>query len=156
MVSQPHEAPGVWLSDAVKDINQHLLKVRRCAPVTVTTSGAASVDMQGSSYMTPDQSLHPCLRDKSGNEEKYLQTRPAVVLETAASQTLQSVMRKAFVHLYKSNDEIKAVIVCNLTHPIPLQPGTYRAEIAVWVRELTGDVGKCKFIFISPTLILGH
>jgi hypothetical protein len=142
MVSQPHEAPGVWLSDAVSDINEHLLKVRRCAPVTVTTSGAASVDMQGASFMTPDQSLHPCLRDKFGNEERYLQTRPAVVLETAASQTLQSVMHKAISHLFKSSDEIKAVIICNLTHPIPLQPGGYKAEIAVWVRELTGDVGE--------------
>jgi adenylosuccinate lyase len=91
--------------------------------------------------MTPDQSLHPCLRDKSRNEEKYLQTRPAVVLETAASQKLSSVMSKAVAHLYRSNNEIKAVIICNLTHPIPLQPSTYKAEIAVWVRELMGDVG---------------
>jgi hypothetical protein len=151
MVSKLHEAPATWLGEKVGQINEHLQQVCLCAPVTVATSGAASIDMEGSGYKAPDGSLHPCLRDEHGHVTRYLQTRPVVVLETAASQSLKSVMKKAIAHLFRTNNETKAVIICNLTHPVPANPRTYRAEISVWVRQLTGDVG-----MVNPMLLCSN
>lgn len=75
-----------------------------------------------------------------------------MLLETAYSQKLASAMEKAFDYLYDDERNTHAVIICDMTYPVSLTRN-FKADISVWVRPETGNLGKSGCYLLIPLLI---
>ncbi|KAG8685608.1 hypothetical protein FRC08_013021 [Ceratobasidium sp. 394] len=114
-------------------------KAALCGRPKITASFDTNVKLVGVGRFSPDQQLKVILCFGEGDKAKRVHLpAPRIVLETAYSQTRGEVEAKAADYLHAPGRHIHAVIVCNMTHPVTLEPN-FRAEIAVFTREMTGS-----------------
>ncbi|KAF8595568.1 hypothetical protein BDV93DRAFT_564271 [Ceratobasidium sp. AG-I] len=135
MASLIHERPGSWFADQRSVINKHLSQMALCGRPRVSFASNLRVPKPNSAgHNTPDQAL--LLDTYFANDEVHSPARPRIVLETSCSQTLESVMEKAWDFLYSFRNEVHAVIVCNMNCPITTKRD-FRVSIGVWIRKPT-------------------
>ena len=97
------------------------------------TKGGKVMDKAEGSYFQPDLSFGLQYVDANGTVV-YASPLPRIVLETAFSQPAVDVLNKACEYLYHcQGQQIHAVIICDMTHPVPQDDG-FKAKISVWVR----------------------
>ncbi|KEP45730.1 hypothetical protein V565_246340, partial [Rhizoctonia solani 123E] len=151
MPKAPHDLPGNWMMMVLPQIDDALMRTATCGNPSVCPTGTHDVYLatagkkgKKTKYLTgtiagkntgshfqPDASFHlQYLNDKG--DATYASPRPRVILETAFSDKLTDTQDKACEYLYNTDGDIHAVIICNMSHPIPKQG--FKAEISVWVR----------------------
>lgn len=73
--------------------------------------------------------------------DTYCVPQPRVVLETAYSQPVAEVEKKAWEYLWAGDRHTHAVIVVDMSYPVEKEK-TFVARIAVWTRPDTNNDGK--------------
>ena len=145
MASLIHERPGSWFADQKSLINDHLSRMALCGRPQVSFASNLRVqkpktpEIKTPGFRTPDQSL--MLNTYFEKDEAHSPVWPRIVLETACSQTLRSVMNKAWDYLLDFDGEVHAVVVCNMNCPITLKRD-FKVSIGVWIRKPTYKDGK--------------
>jgi hypothetical protein len=146
-----HEILSNWLVSHWDYLSKRLQKVARCGRPDIGFAGTADVHWPEFSGQ-PDQSITVRVDfNVEGEKGEGKTVKPdfaRVVMEVAYSQTLESVMDKGVEYLHKSNGDIRAVIVCNLSYPVT-QEKNFVAEIDVWIRMPTGDDGEYSGISLA-------
>lgn len=133
-----HDIPGVWLAETLGDLSSRLAGMARCGRPELTHVGSKRMPLEGGKR-EPD--LFVRLLTHFDSEDYHISVGPRVILETAHSQRLLSVMEKAHGYLYSEERDTHAVIICDMSYPVTLTHD-FKADISVWVRPETGDIGR--------------
>jgi hypothetical protein len=152
MPTAMHETAGAWFSRQEGKINEYLSRMALCGLPDVSFRGNPSLEMPGRpGVRIPDQNLR--LHTSFGEGKRYSPSQPRVIFETACSQPLISVLKKAWEYLHCFDGEIHAVIVCNMSYPITLKED-FRVTIGVWTRKPTSIDGESFDIVLVLAYIL--
>jgi hypothetical protein len=136
-----HEVAPVWLADATRQISEKISEIGLCGRPSVCGGGSSRVQLLSGSFKDPDASFRVRYESRGGMWKYVQKTRAEVILEANHSQTWDSVQKKAWDYLYKSENQVRAVIICNVPYPIPKEHNL-QVHISVWVREPTDDISK--------------
>ncbi|KAG8730749.1 hypothetical protein FRC10_002374 [Ceratobasidium sp. 414] len=140
MPTSLHNTPGEWLSAQIPYMQAVLDEAAVCGRPVLKSSGDGNVRLAGLGTRGPDQQLKVTTRFDLGDQvAEVLPPHPRVVLETAYSQSEARALEKAASYLHNSGTHTHAVIVCKMTYPVSLDKN-FKAEIAVWTRQLSGSV----------------
>lgn len=146
-----HEAASVWLAAVTQQISDRIFQIGLCGRPRVCGGGAFRNQLSSGSCKDPDQSLRVTFESRGGRRKYVQNQRAEVILEASHSQTWDSVQEKAWDYLYKSENQVHAVILCHIPYPIP-EERNVRVHIGVWVREPTNDIRK----YSGEILIRAH
>ncbi|KAG8713190.1 hypothetical protein FRC08_013592 [Ceratobasidium sp. 394] len=140
MPTSLHNTPGEWLSAQIPYMQAVLDEAAVCGRPLLKSSGDGNVQLKDVGMRGPDQQLKVTTRFDLGNRvEEVLPPQPRVILETAYSQSEDRALEKAASYLHKSGTHTHAVIICKMSYPVTLTD-SFKAEIAVWTRELSGHI----------------
>lgn len=133
-----HDIPGAWLTEILGEISEGLQKVARCGRPEVKHVGTKSIKRKDG-LKGPDLFLR--LLTRFDQDVLHISVGARVVLETAYSQSLPSVMSKVFDYLHDDAGNTHAVIVRDMSYPLTLVRD-FKVDIGVWVKPETGNLGK--------------
>ncbi|KAG9097352.1 hypothetical protein FRC06_007630 [Ceratobasidium sp. 370] len=139
-----HECPGEWLSNQTDWLTEQLRLVAQCGVPMVTSGGSGGLVLKGYGCPCPDKRLELSLdfgglEDFKGLEDCVRIPFPRVVLETGYSQTREELLEKAWNYLFRSDNHIHAVILCDMQYGVS-DKEDFWASISVWERKKTGDI----------------
>jgi hypothetical protein len=145
MVSQLHEVTHQWLSSCINILQLAVDNHDNCRKPHLHLHGSGALKVVGL-----DRDIHRYMPDQgikvfdSGTKKYLWGGYPTIVVEVAHSQTIKSVLDRAWEWLWGSNFHVQAVVVYNTTY-LATSTTPFEARISIWVR-LSNDIGKyCAF-----------
>lgn len=141
MATSLHNSPATWLTLCVRDVQRTVQESARCGTPLLLVHGDGRIKYPGGTSQ-PDNRIDVNVHfQHNGEADTYCVPEPRVVLETAFSQPLQDAEDKAWEYLCTGDGHTHAVIVVDMSYPVTPQKD-FKAKIAVWSRQDTGDDGR--------------